>query len=51
MGKTPSQKLKICHSCEHLNKPLFGSPKCEVCGCIVRLKVIRDKAECPMGKW
>jgi len=51
MSLKPSDKLKICHDCEHIHKPRIGSPKCEICGCVVRLKVIRKGDECPMGKW
>ena len=47
----PSDKLKICHSCEFIHKPIMGKPKCEVCGCIVRLKVQVKGDKCPMDKW
>ena len=45
------KRLLECHKCEHLEKPFIGSPKCKVCGCIVKLKVQLSRESCPLDKW
>ena len=47
----PRDKLKICDKCEHLHKPFIGKPMCEICGCIVRIKVQLKGEKCPLDKW
>jgi len=46
-----SKRLKVCNSCEHLEKKFLSPSKCGVCGCVVKLKAIIKGEECPLGKW
>lgn len=41
-------RLKICNSCEFLNKRLM---KCRQCGCFMKLKTTLREAKCPLEKW
>lgn len=39
-------RLALCKSCEHLN-----NGQCDLCGCIVALKVKPNNMRCPAEKW
>jgi|TARA_R100000963_G_C4614635_1_gene83939 hypothetical protein len=45
------ERMKICHSCEHLKMGFIKPSECEVCGCIIRLKVKIPSEKCPIDKW
>jgi len=47
----PKERMKICHSCEYLKRGFIKPSECEVCGCIIRLKVRIPSEKCPMDKW
>jgi hypothetical protein len=40
-------RLAHCRSCEKLNSMNF----CEMCWCLIPMKVKLYPANCPMGKW
>lgn len=46
--ETIEERLKICQSCDKLNKALGI---CKECGCIVNLKTRFAVAQCPIDKW
>lgn len=41
------ERYNICKSCEHFTK--FKT--CDVCNCIMPVKVVWTDSECPIGKW
>lgn len=43
-----NSRLKICHACPEFNKT---TTQCNKCGCIMSIKAIIKKTECPLGKW
>jgi hypothetical protein len=45
------KRLKVCNSCEHLEKKFLSPSKCGGCGCVVKLKAVIKGEECPLGKW
>ena len=47
-SETIEERLKVCHSCDKLNKELGV---CKECGCIVKLKTRFAAVNCPIGKW
>jgi len=44
----PKERYDICKSCEHLFKT---TKQCDLCACIMPLKVGIPEASCPIGKW
>lgn len=42
------QRLDTCFSCDKFN---FISKKCDVCGCIMRVKTWIPDEKCPVDKW
>lgn len=40
-------KLEICMSCDELTSNF----KCNVCGCLMKIKVNIPFAKCPLSKW
>lgn len=43
-----NKRLEICNSCPEFNKV---TTQCNKCGCIMSIKTIIKKTECPLGKW
>lgn len=43
-----SKRLDICSKCPQFNKI---TTQCNKCGCIMSVKSILQKSECPLGKW
>lgn len=43
-----SKRLEICNACPEFNKV---TTQCNKCGCIMSIKTIIKKTECPLGKW
>jgi len=47
----PGVRYTLCLACEHaVDRPLIGV-QCDVCRCVMRLKVQLPNATCPLGKW
>lgn len=46
--ETIEERLRICQSCDRLNKSLGI---CRECGCIVKLKTRFQSVNCPLEKW
>lgn len=47
----PNARYSICAGCPHArDRPLLGIV-CELCGCVMRLKVRASGARCPDGRW
>ena len=41
-------RLNICNTCEHYDKPI---KKCKKCGCFMEYKAMLPYVDCPVGKW
>ena len=51
MEKTnPKNRLDICKKCDQL-KDHLGIMRCDVCNCIMNIKVHFEKMKCPLKKW
>ena len=45
-----TERIKICRDCQMINNTKLG-PRCNVCGCFLKLKTKLDFEECPKEKW
>jgi len=45
---TAQERYNICKTCEHFNENL---KKCNICGCIMPIKVKISLYKCPIDKW
>ena len=48
--KEYTDRLAICKACPQMAKKLTGS-YCQLCGCILKLKAMKENETCPLGKW
>lgn len=46
-GTVAEERLSICSTCEHLS----ASKTCDLCGCLMSLKVKMSNMKCPIDKW
>ena len=44
----PKERYSLCKSCEHLYKL---TKQCDLCSCVMPIKVGIPEASCPIGKW
>ena len=44
----PKERYALCKACEHLYKL---TKQCNLCGCVMPIKVGIPEASCPIGKW
>ena len=44
------QRLSICNACEE-KRNVFGLDQCQVCNCLIKLKVKLTYTKCPIDKW
>ena len=49
--KKYNQRLDICNTCEHKKTFFDFTEKCNLCGCIIKLKLQLDSSKCPINKW
>ena len=42
------RRLNVCAECPEFRQKIN---QCKKCGCIMPIKVIFTKAQCPIGKW
>lgn len=46
----PKNRLDICKKCDQL-KDHLGIMQCDVCNCVMNIKVHFEKMKCPLNKW
>lgn len=44
-------RLSICKSCPYVISPETSLIRCDVCKCMLELKVKSENSRCPIGKW
>ena len=44
------ERLSICKNCSNF-KPRITINICDVCGCVLRMKIAIKQLKCPKGKW
>jgi hypothetical protein len=42
------KRYEVCKKCEHFNT---NYTKCNICGCIMKIKVKISSSKCPIKKW
>jgi hypothetical protein len=42
------ERLDICYTCPEFQQRM---QRCSKCGCFMKMKVVLEKAKCPLGKW
>ena len=47
--EVPTQRLKICSTCEHFEE--VPARRCKECGCFLDVKVRTVRVTCPLMKW
>ncbi len=48
---TQLRRLEICRSCDRYNQNDPDNPRCNECGCFLKVKTSWAGESCPLGKW
>lgn len=45
------ERFKICYGCDKYNDTALFGPKCDECGCVLKVKTANPESTCPLNKW